>query len=88
MKVLRKITDSMVFQNTILVIIIFNTVLMGLQTISGLSPETAAVLCKLFRQLINCRTIKIAGILHGMPAIFINDTKSYSFILRQDLRGP
>lgn len=41
---LRKITDSTIFQTVILVIIIFNAILMGVQTISGLSPETAAVL--------------------------------------------
>ena len=44
LKALKKIADSTVFQGFILGVIIFNAVLMGVQTISGLSPQVAAVL--------------------------------------------
>lgn len=44
MKALRKITDSTVFQNIVLGVIIFNTVIMGVQTISNLPPVLATVL--------------------------------------------
>ena len=44
MKALRKITDSTIFQNIILGVIIFNTVIMGVQTISNLPPVFATVL--------------------------------------------
>ncbi len=65
LKFLRKITDSMIFQNIILGIIIFNAALMGLQTISGLSPEAVNVLSTLDTV---CLGIFIAEMLLKMAA--------------------
>lgn len=65
LKKLRKLTDSTIFQNIILGIIIFNAILMGLQTISGLSPQTAALLSLLDSV---CLGIFIAEMLMKMAA--------------------
>lgn len=65
LKFLRKITDSMIFQNIILGIIIFNAALMGLQTISRLSPEAVNVLSTLDTV---CLGIFIAEMLLKMAA--------------------